>query len=142
MEDVRCPGCGGMIPFPEGKMPVCPRCGRGIDVVDGGNGMWIMGLRQPPPEPLPAEPHDDDPIVRTYGKWKGIGIFILLLGLACGAVLFIDLWTVYRGGGFYFGRDHFILAGVGIVLALAGGILFLAGRAFKQERLRRLDDAR
>jgi hypothetical protein len=137
MEDVRCPGCGGMIPFPEGKMPVCPLCKCGVDVVDGGNGMWIVGLRQSPPPP-PAEPHAADPLVRTYGKWKGIGMLMIAAGFILGAFLFIDLWGLYRGASFRFGTAHYILAAGGIVLALAGGILFLAGRAFKADRLRRL----
>jgi hypothetical protein len=140
MEDVRCPGCGGMIPFPEGKLPVCPRCGQGIEVIDGGGGMWIMGLRQPPPQSVLTEPHEDDPLVRKYAQWKGGGIIMLSLGPACFLMILIDLWTSYFGGAFYFGREHFILAGLGIVLALAGGILFLAGWAFKKDRLRILDN--
>ena len=103
--------------------------------------MWIVGLRQPPPRPLPATPYDD-PLVRKYGKWKGAGIFIVLLGLVCGALLLIDLGYAYRRVGFYFAQDHFILAGAGILLVLAGGILFLAGWALKHERLRRLADGK
>ena len=140
MEEVRCPGCGGMIPFPEEKTPVCPRCGRGIDVVDGGDGMWIMGLRQPPPQPSPATPHENDPLVRKYAKWIGAGVLVLSIGLACGAILFIDLWTSYFGGGaIYFGLGEYILVGVGIVLFLGGGALLLAGWSFREDRLRRLD---
>lgn len=137
MEDVRCPGCGGMIPFPEGKAPVCPLCHRGVDVVDGGNGMWIVGLRQPAPQ-QPVDPHAGDPLLRTYGKWQGAGIFMVAVGLTLGAFLFIDLWSLYRGGYLRFGLDHYIMAGSGTVLLLAGGILFLAGRAFRADRLRRL----
>jgi len=139
MEEVRCPGCGAMIPFPEGKAPVCPRCNRGIDVIDGGNGMWIVGLRQPPPQPPKEEPHADDPLVRTYGKWKGFGGFMFAAGLVFGAFLFIDLWSLYRGSFVRFTLAHYILAGVGAILILAGSILFLAGRAFKADRLRRLN---
>ena len=140
MEDVRCPGCGGMIPFPEVEMPVCPRCGQGFDIIDGGGGIWIMGLREPPPKSALTTPHDNDPLVRKYVMWKGIGILILSIGLAGGAILFMDLRTAYENGLYYFGRAHFILAAVSIFLVLTGGGVFLAGWAFKEDRLRSLDN--
>jgi hypothetical protein len=65
---------------------------------------------------------------------------MIATGSILGAFLFIDLWSLYRGASFHFGTAHYILAGGGIVLALAGGVLFLAGRAFKADRLRRLSE--
>jgi hypothetical protein len=141
MEEVRCPGCGGMIPFPEGKTPTCPRCGQGIDVVDGGGGMWILGLREPPPPSVLApQPHDDDPLVRKYVLWKGIGVTLISLGVASLLILFIDIWTAYFGGAFYFGLVHYFLTGLGLFLVVGGVLFFLAGWSFKNDRLRKLDN--
>lgn len=139
MQEVRCPGCGGMIPFPEGKMPVCPKCRQGIDVIDGGGGMWILGLREPPPPSvLERQPHDDDPLVRKYVLWKGLGVSLLSLGVASFLILFIDFWTSYFGGGFYMSGVHYFLIGLGIFMILSGFLFFLAGWSFKNDRLRQL----
>lgn len=139
MEEVRCPGCGAMIPLPEGKAPACPSCGRGVEVIDGGQGMWILGLRQMPPPPPPPPPHTDDPLVRTYGRWKGIGAFLGSAGFVACSFAGLDLWSAYLRGFVRLGADHYVLGGAGLLLILAGAILFLAGRAFQADRLRRLD---
>jgi hypothetical protein len=132
-----------MIPFPEGKTPVCPRCGQGIDIIDGGGGMWILGLREPPPQSvLDPQPHDNDPLVQKYVLWKGFGVTLIALGVALITILFIDLWTSYFGGSFYFSKVHIILVGMGLALALGGGLLFLAGWGFKNDRLRELGKKR